>query len=702
MRNRQFKVRTLAGGLAAITIMSNIGAMTANACELDTMNTTECVETVSDESVTSDSIVSNILVDDASDQIQADYGSLLTNEDIISNVVDDSQITEEQPLSDLFAEINGQEAAETTAEDATEASTETTAETTTDAQQTDVKEQTDTSATAEQSTTTDAAASTATEQPAATEPTTETTAEQPAKTEEEIEKEKAELDAKFAKDMERIQEMSADELIELFMNMDTIKETEISDAQPDDKTEIAKDMKTFNLSEYAEKYAKQLLKEATGKLTDMVIKKLPGSEFYGGTLKGIIGAIIGDDSEEIDLNDVIAKNKEETKNLEISMKREFEVAKKQNIDVTTLENYGERLDGFASKATIRAKSIQEIKDDEELNDAQKAVQIAELIGNRAEWRTGTDKGDIILAMTSAAQCFKGSSDIDMSSRDLYEAIYEFNTHDSLFSGEAMHKSEGFIQKRVQGFIRNCSIVMECFKAHKEVAKFTDEQVATLDPDTKAIYDRIKSDNKNIVKQIRNVAGILFGRSDSKIDDEKLGMFDAAKAYYSKSKSIYIDKNKQNIALQDKLEARKGRDYQAGDFTNIPVVNGYINSSGLKKEDVENIIKHANEKKMTLVEYLAYAGFDTSNLSDGMIAVESYENKPGYWDALTNESKAIGYGGIKGYKIDSKNAKLENKDLSKHEHKTTFFIYHTKDTALNSDINLVNFVKAEGPIAKALQ
>ncbi len=682
MRNRQFKLRTLAGGLAAITIMSNLGSITANACELDAGQET-AVETVdsyqqaevyasNDEVAEADVNVAE--VEDVEAEVYASNDEAAEADVNVAEVEDvEAEVyasNDEAAKADVnVAEIETAQA-EVYASNGDDAKFEVNAANAVN-QEEEVEYY---------------------HKDIAAPPTN--VVEAPLMTDDEIYD--FEMKQKYNQAVSKLEDMSADELLSLFMAIDNEKNTNKAETKVCKDIELAKDIKEFDASEYGKKYSKQLLKEAAGKLTDMAIKNLPGSGIYGGLLKGIIGGVIGDDSQSLDLKDVVAKNAEETKNLEISMKKEFEVAKKENIDVTTLESYGSRLDNFNSKATIRAKSIQDIRDDEDLNDAQKAVQIAELIGSTSEWRTGTNNGDILLAMTSAAQCFKGGSDTDMSSRDLYNAIYEFNTHNSMFSGEASHKSEGFIQKRVQGFIRNCGVVLECFKAHKEVNNLTAEQVETLDPQTRAVYDRIKADNKNIVKQIKNVASIFLGNSKAKYDEDKIGIFDTAREYYEKDKTTYIDGGKQNIALKNQLEAKTGRDYQCGDFTNIQGSQEIIKKAGLKKEDIEKIVNQAKANNMTLVEYLKYSGFDTSNLSDGIIAVETFDDRPGDFLGI---SDGKGTAGVKGYKIDSKKGEHVVQDLSKHTHYHLIFGQYSSDKAINSDVKIVNFAKPEGPVAE---
>ncbi len=689
MKNRQFKLRALAGGLAAITLMSNLGTMTVNACELNQ----DVAEIYSEVQVESEELEEHIQTEQATEEIQTVETANVENNDLTEATVE-AEVTSETVEAAEAENIPGTDKPiETEVISGTDEAVETKTEGVKVQEEQDNQEFDEVELKKNTNDEDEEFPFYRRNLPRPEGDSIET----PEVSEEE--KTKFEIESIQRNEMEKLEGMTAEEILDYFNSIDSVNDTETLETKIEKNIEKKMQDSGIDAGKYIADMAKEKIKETAKTLVDKIIKELPGNSIYGGALSGLFGNILGSNSDSLDLKDVITKNAEETKNLELSMKREFNVAKKQNIDVTTLETYGSTLDSFTNKATMRAKAIDDIREDDSLNDAQKAIQIAELIGNTSEWRTGSNNGDILQSMTAAAQCFKGGTDTDMTSRDLYEAIYEFNTHDSMFSGEVMHKSEGFIQKRVKGFIRNCGVVMECLKAHKQVCRLTEEQVAALDPQTKMVYDRIKSDNKNIGRQIKNLASIFIGNSKAKYDCDKTGIFDAAKAYYQKDKTVYIDQGKQNIAVKNQLEVKTGKDYQNGDFTNIEGANNYIKKAGLKKEDLEKIANQAKANNMTLVEYLNYSGFDTSNLKDGILATETYDERPG---SFAGFSYGSGNMGIKGYQIDSKKGEYQVKDLSEHVHYHLVFGQYTNDNAINKDVKLVNFAPADMPIAQTAQ
>lgn len=677
MVTRQKKLRAFAGGLAAIVIMSNISSLRVDACELN-----QETEAASEQAYSVERTDEGIVVHHDGYTVEMNDKETKITQYI---TIDDLYKNEEQKENQLT--VLADESAETseTVETSEAAETAETAETAEAVENTVSSEATEerteekvVEANVEAPTQEASEASSNSDEVDKTDEA-ETAGDKDNKPQEdkkEPEKENKEFN---------LENMTLEEMIDFYLTSYSMKDTNVAETAVDADIEQIHNKEGFDVEPYAKKYSKKLVTGTAKSIVDTCIKALPYHDLYGEGLNKLFGSIFGYEMTPIDLDSVIQKNKEETKDLELSMKREFDAARKENVDVTTLENYGKDLDAFTSKATLRAKAIEEIREDKDLNDAQKAVQIADLIGSTSEWRTGTNNADILVAMTTAAQCFQGGSDTDISSRDLYQAFYEFNSHNSIFAGEAMHKSEGCIQKRVKGFIRNCNVVVECFKAHKQVCELTDEQVATLDPQTKAIYDRIKADNKNIVKQIKNIASILVGGSKTK--HAETGIFEAAKKYYEKDKTVYINHGTQNIDLADQLEAKKGADYQWKDFTSFQQTDYYVNKAGLDKKDIEKIVNQAKNNGMTLVEYLEYSGFDTSNLSNGIIAVEAYDDRPGSFCGISDGSGTMG---VNGYKIDSKNGEYVSQTLSEHTHYHLIFGQYSNDNRVNSDINLVNF------------
>ena len=73
---------------------------------------------------------------------------------------------------------------------------------------------------------------------------------------------------------------------------------------------------------------------------------------------------------------------------------------------------------------MRANGILEYKTNDAYNDVEKTVLIANLIGASDEWFTGANNGNIMKALKSASEVFKGQTNVD--NRDLFNIVYDIN------------------------------------------------------------------------------------------------------------------------------------------------------------------------------------------------------------------------------------------------------------------------------------
>jgi hypothetical protein len=353
---------------------------------------------------------------------------------------------------------------------------------------------------------------------------------------------------------------------------------------------------------------------------------LPGSNFYGDPVQDLLKGAIGLNDDKKDMNEIIDAQHSETMK---ALEEMYLKMKENDVNANTLTEYGNRFDQFEVEAQERAKAVKAIQDRKDLSDKQKAVQIAAVIGSSLDWSQG--KTALFEKMAYAAQTLKGNPKADPKGRNLYQVIYDFNKDYSMFSGEAMDRSEGYIKERINGFVRNCGVAIECLKAHHMVAKLTPEEVAALDPYTRGIYDQIKSDTSSISAKIKSITQIFTGNKDAENASEQTGAFDKVNEYYSQSRTVFINKGKSEVALESKLDAVGAdefeREYWAygsdskgfvpGDYLVTDVHSGYryAETQALTKEQIDAIYKHCVENGWTISEYLCKIGFDLSLIYD---------------------------------------------------------------------------------------
>ena len=379
-----------------------------------------------------------------------------------------------------------------------------------------------------------------------------------------------------------------------------------------------------------------------------LLKNAPGNEFYGDVINGFIGGALGFNESKTDIKEVIEKGNE---HLEDELIKGFAKTERDTDNYTTLKAYGATLDELAVYAKMRAEGINSTLTNKNYSDIEKQVRIAELIGSSGDWYSGSNQGNIMKSLEAAALVFKGQSNVD--SRDIYNVIYEINKNSSLFSGEAMNKSQSKIEKAVNGFIRNCGVVIECLKAHEAIAHLTQEQIDAMDPQTREIYTRIHTDSDTISSKVRAIAGIFLGDKSSINKEEQYGVLDKAAQYYDKNRTTYVDygNNGAGVKLQDTLKVTIGSDYMSGDRADLNRINTTVNASGLTAVDIDKIVAHAKANGMTVTEYLDSVGFNTDNLYG-----YKYLMRDAYYDAaddLLGFRTGYDYEGIRSYDMNAK-------------------------------------------------
>lgn len=452
------------------------------------------------------------------------------------------------------------------------------------------------------------------------------------------EEEKRQIALKEEEERRRQEEAEKKEIEEVLSQFNYSSIEEFLDAYFDYITNVEPGDKTYQIvgSTYTSNKANpdvvlKYVKKACNNGLDGLLKLVPGSDFYRDTVKSLIGDVLdlNEGGAQQDLTDLINKNHAD---LEQKITQGIKETKENTIAITALTTYGNRLDKFADDATTRAIAIDKYRGDAELSDAARNVKIAHLIGHSDDWDTGKGDADIMKDLFTAAQVFKGNTNVE--SRDIYTLIYDLHKGDALFAGEAMAQSESTIRTKVNSFLRNCGVVIECLKAHQAVSKLTEEEVNSLDAHTREMYNQIKSDTKDIKSELRTVAAILLGDKNNKYDQLKTGIFTKAEEYYSKNKTTYIDHGTRNLNLKSELNYTLGKNLMKEDKIHVDMIEliKRLKTNGLSPEDYEKINNQARSLGMSITEYLQYSGFDTTALGTGYtyLASDIYTHVPEEW------------------------------------------------------------------------
>ncbi|MBQ7425207.1 MAG: hypothetical protein IJV21_02975, partial [Lachnospiraceae bacterium] len=149
-----------------------------------------------------------------------------------------------------------------------------------------------------------------------------------------------------------------------------------------------------------------------------------------------------------------------------------------------------------------------------------------------------------------------------------------------------------------------------------------------------------------------VKNIFFGTGK---DKEVYGksIFENAQEYYAKDKTVYIKNGEANTDLEDKLTVHYGKEYydKKSDSTIDRAKhvrddgNKHVKDSGLTADDIKKIGVQAKANNMTVKQYLAYCGFDVSDVQDeGMLVYRGFWERHGI-------SLTAATGRLDGYKMN---------------------------------------------------
>ena len=358
-----------------------------------------------------------------------------------------------------------------------------------------------------------------------------------------------------------------------------------------------------------EKQAINFFKGVMDKALSKAMDKLPGNEFYGKALKGFMMDMLGFPSAEENIADLVQTSAER---LENKMDQYQGENNRRREIVSSLSNYGSRMDEFSDATSMIASTIKDLQkdvNDGKLTQTQMDIRVAAMVGKINDTKAGGD--NIFSKMFNAATTMLSAAgkgpDTDIKNRNLFELFYEYEREESLFSGEAMDKASKAIQSRVNRYVNNCRIVMEALKAHKNVANLTQEQIDALDEDTRSTYTNIKSSAYDIEKYMKKTLRTITGDKTSDNEDENNGIVDRISQYYSKDRLIYIDVDKKEIkeiGLSDKLKTQNSEKF---DYKNNE------KKSPLTAAQIKKIVEKANSLNMTPLQYLEFVGFDVSEL-----------------------------------------------------------------------------------------
>ena len=581
-------VRLLAGGLAAVSLMTCVPATPVFADEMNSFSgtETEAVATLDEaEASSEDSSDYEALPAELNDSANEDSDAPESSKEESADTTEDSTAAEETQEAAQNPEADDQADENAAAEEESAKKAEEEADK-------EAEEKADKEA----------------EEKAAKEAEEKADKEAEEKAAKESEEKAARAIEDAHKEAERIQKeiKTVGDVLNLIMTKDTTKALPVV-CNNDTKGTVA--LKTY--SETAEKVY-GIMREAYSTALSATLGDIPYVKVVADPLKGLILNLIGLGDDKLPNENEVDHAAEASAKID-----ELKGETKRAIEtVGSIRDYGSRLDAFTSSSTTLAQQIEKLKSSKSMTENEKAVKIAALIGDSSSWVPGNTS--IFSQMNFAAQSMRSKSQdgpkADANARNLFDLFYDYNKETSLFSGEAMDRGTPAIQKRVSQYAANCGVLAEALRAHEKVANFTEKDIAALDQNTRKVYDKIKSSKEDIHMQMKDIIETFTGSKNSAIESARYGILDAAKDHYSKDRLILLEKDGETIKetkLGSLLYTMKSENHNCDTLKK---------ESALSRNQALRLQEHVNGLGISMGEFLKKMGFDMSDAKDGNRAV----------------------------------------------------------------------------------
>ena len=400
-----------------------------------------------------------------------------------------------------------------------------------------------------------------------------------------------------------ISNMSLEQILNEWANINT----DAAAAKKGTETEIEEKAKEDDfydpIAAAMKKYIKKQFKQGVEKFIasapapmNMLMKEPVGS---------LINMALGDNKKETSNDDVIKAIEKQTAEIQAQLAKIEKEIIQATKDTSSSTSYGGVMDNFTSAAKSARTEIQGYLDDRSLTDNERAVKATALLKEK----------DLVNLMNRVTLVMNDVPDTDENGRNMFQVAYDIFKKQSLFSGEALDKSQSYVLKRVNTYMQNCLAVLEVMKAQQRVTEFTPDEVAALKPDVRKIYDTFTCSQYDAKRAISNLISQLV-KSDEANNaakaEHKEGILNMTKDYFSQDRFIYIGKGNANIPLKREMNC-----YAGVDFGKSPTYASFNDSffwktvnNSLPDTAVDLIARQAKEEKKTIFQYLESIGFDT--------------------------------------------------------------------------------------------
>ncbi len=344
--------------------------------------------------------------------------------------------------------------------------------------------------------------------------------------------------------------------------------------------------------------------------TGLIRQYVPGGQAIVGALDAIMGGLSDKGPSLSDINDNINKLRAEISKEFSDIKNQMNNNKKEIenkiVDQTVIANKGSNFDTLMSSMKETASQIDTFIKDTSLNEKERAIEIAALIGRNDKW---TNSSNVHNQYLSFMNTLSSTSFADQKGRDFCQVVFNDCKSNFMFSGEAIDVAKPYLDRVMLLGTYAYSIDCQCLKAAQDISKFTAEDKKELDEDALEKLSAVKSRTSVINNEINKINDKMFdaGASDSVTTHYK--------NFNKTSRTIFINKNTTNQPFKKNLKEFNHWFGVTGSGAFNKIKND-ICANTISKGDMEALIKYiqTNHEGTSLRDYLKKVGFNVNRVS----------------------------------------------------------------------------------------
>ena len=338
---------------------------------------------------------------------------------------------------------------------------------------------------------------------------------------------------------------------------------------------------------------------------------IPGGTAIAPMLDSIIGSFMPKGLSLTDINSNINELRSEISTQFAEVKKQItdstNAIEKKIVNQSVIAEKGDSFDSLMTAMKATDRQLRSISENDDLNDQEKAVEMAYLIGDNADW---LKKDNVYFQYEDFMNTLSSSTFADCGDRDLFRVIYL-----GLYA---------------------YSMCAQCLKAHRIIAGFTEEDIAKLHPNQLSRYNKVISPMNNINTEITEITDKMFCADRA---DSVAAHFDVFK---NTSRFIFVNKGTASREYRSSLLGWKVFDQEL--YGQSPGFLDYLQIENMSRNsmsysDISALWKYVQEnyKDMTWREYLTKVGFDVSQIPkdskltySGACSTTSEKRTTKYW------------------------------------------------------------------------